>query len=71
MQELNDLLYRVSSMESRGTLTPGVVMTTAAAELDAHGHKSVSGPVYARALDWYEGRLDREAEGQSQRNWHA
>jgi predicted Zn-dependent protease len=71
VEELKDLLDRVSSVESRGTLTPGVVMTNAAADLDAHGYKSASGPVYAKALDWYDGRPDSVAEGESHRNGHA
>lgn len=69
--ELTALFDHAASLPPRGALTLGVVMSTAAADLDAHGHGAESGPVYERALAWFEGRPADEAEGASHRSWHA
>ena len=51
--------------------TPGDVMVEAALELNAHGNKEASLEIFARAIEWAEGRPEAERKTESRRLFHA
>jgi TolB-like protein len=56
--EIDSIIQTSQSMPAQETLTPAVVMLTAALELDAHGHPADAHRVGARLVRWLERRSD-------------
>ncbi len=67
VDELGAVLDEVSGMATIGTTSPGVVMTSAAQELAAHGHEAASKAVFERSLAWFDALSAEQASNQTMR----
>jgi tetratricopeptide (TPR) repeat protein len=70
MEELERVIAEsMSATPSGAANTPGALMTTAAAELAAHGHVGAAEDLYSRAAAWYDEQPEDQVASVAQRNW--
>ncbi len=59
----------LSAVPGGSAATPGALMTTAAAELAAHGHAGAAQDLYSRSAAWYDEQPAHQVASVAQRNW--
>ena len=70
MEELERVIEESMAAEPGGSgATPGALMTTAAAELAAHGFAAASEDLYSRSAAWYDEQPADQVATVAQRNW--
>jgi tetratricopeptide (TPR) repeat protein len=70
LEELERVIEESKSVTPGGAgATPGALMTTAAAELAAHGNAEASEDLYSRSAAWYDEQPADQVASVAQRNW--